>query len=79
MKIKVKMVGKGTDDDPYTVNLPTWAMVGNPDYQKKECYVTIPEDETEEKEGKTKIKQQRIREKYKKNWSKFNASEVEID
>jgi len=77
-RIKVKLVGKGTEDDPYTVNLPTWTMDGSPDYRKKECYVLVNDDETEDKEGKIKINQQRIRTKYKKGWSKFKASDVEI-
>lgn len=77
-RIKVKLVGKGTEEEPFTVNLPTWTMDGDADYIKKECYVLMNDDETEEKEGKTRINQQRIREKYKKNWSKFKASDVEI-
>jgi len=77
-RIKVKLVGKGTEDEPFTVNLPTWQMDGEADYKNKKCYVFINDDETEEKEGKTKINQQRIRTKYKKNWSKFNASDVEL-
>jgi len=77
-RVKVKMVGKGTETDPFTVNLPTWTMDGNPDYQKKECYVLMNDDETEELKGKTKINQQQIRSKYRKNWSKFKASDVEL-
>jgi len=77
-KIKVKMMGTGTQDDPYLVNLPTWQMDGVPDYVKKECYVSLPDDETEIVNGKINVNQQRIREKYKKGWSEFNASDVEI-
>lgn len=77
-RIKVKLVGKGTEEEPFTVNLPTWTMDGDADYEKKHCYIFINDDETEEIEGKTKINQQRIRTKYKKNWSKFNASDVEL-
>jgi len=77
-RIKVKLVGKGTEYEPFTVDLPTWTMDGEADYKNKKCYVTLPEDETEDKQGKTKINQQRIRTKYKKGWSKFKASDVEI-
>lgn len=79
MKIKVKLVGKGTDDDPYTVNLPTWTMIGNADYEKKRCYVLIPDDEIKIEEGKRVINQDRIKEKYKKGWGHFKASEVMVD
>lgn len=78
-RIKVKLVGKGMLDDPYTVNLPTWTMDGEANYKNKKCYVFVNDDETEEKGGKVKLNQKRIREKYKKNWSNFNASEVETD
>lgn len=76
-RIKVKLIGKGTEDDPFTVDLPTWTMDGNPDYQKKTCYVFINDDEAEP--GKHKINQQKIRTKYKKSWGKFNASDVELE
>jgi len=76
-RIKVKLVGKGTNDDPYTVDLPTWTMDGDPDYQKKTCYVFINDDEA--LPGKHKINQARIRQKYKKGWSKFKASDVELE
>lgn len=77
-KIKAKLVGTGMEDDPFTVRLPMFKMQGDADYQKMECYVLVPDDETEEKKGKTKLNQQRIREKYVGKWSKFNASSVEI-
>ena len=77
-RIKVKLVGKGTEKEPFTVNLPTWRMDGDADYIKKECYAFINDDETIEVEGKIRINQQRIREKYKKNWNLFNASDVEL-
>jgi len=78
-RIKVKLVGKGTEEEPFTVNLPTWMMDGEADYVKKECFVFINDDETEKKNGKIKINQQRIRTKYKKNWNKFKASDVELE
>jgi len=78
-RIKVKLIGKGTEDEPFTVNLPTWTMDGEADYKKKHCYVLINDDETIEKNGKIKINQQRIRTKYKKGWSKFKASDVELE
>jgi len=48
------------------------------DYVKKECVVEVLDDEVLSN-GKIKLNQKRIREKYKKNWSNFNASEVETD
>ena len=74
-KVKVRLTGKGTEEEPYTVNLPTWTMKGDPDYVTKECEVYLPEDEVL---PNGKINQARIRAKYKKNWSSFNASNVEL-
>jgi len=73
-RIKVKLVGKGTEENPYRVNLPTWRMDGEADYKNKTCYVLMLDDEVKN----DKIDQEKIRKKYKKNWSNFNASEVEI-
>ena len=73
-KVKVKMIGKGTEEDPFTVDLPTWQMVGDCDYNTMECEVEIPNDEVD---LNGKIDQNKIRSKYKKNWSNFNAANVE--
>lgn len=78
IKVKVKLIGKGTEDNPFRVDLPTWTMEGEPDYKKKECCVSIPDDELIIKEGKVVINQDKIRVKYKKGWGYFDKSEVEI-
>jgi len=78
-KIKVKMIGKGTDKEPYTVALPAWKMTDDKvDYINMECYILVPDNETKIVGNKIKLDQQKIRKKYKKNWSKFNASSVEL-
>lgn len=74
-RVKVKIVGKGTDDDPFNVDLPTWCMIGEVDHNKKECEVYVPDDEVL---PTGKLNQAKIREKYKENWSNFNASNVEV-
>lgn len=78
LQIKVKLLGKGTPEEPWTVFLPAWTMVGEPDHQKKECFVSVPDDELMIENGKIKINQGRIREKYKKGWGHFDASEVMV-
>ena len=72
-RIKVKMIGSGTDDDPYRVDLPTWQGVDfDTDKGKKPpdafAIVEVPDDEVDEK---GKINRKRIREKYKgSKWEK---------
>jgi len=73
-RIKAKVIGKGTCEDPYRVNLPTYIMIG--DIAKdKTVLVDVPADEVDEK---GKLNEKLIREKYPQNWSKFNAKDVEL-
>ena len=72
-RIKVKLIGKGTEDDPFTVNLPAWIMDGEPNYELGWAWVLVPDDEVAE-DGR--INEQRIREKYREGWSKFDAESV---
>jgi len=56
MRIKVKVVGKGTPEDPLRVNLPTYIMVGD---VAKDGSVTVevPDDEcTDGRPDKAKIR-----------------------
>lgn len=96
-RIKVKIVGDGSETNPHRVTLPNYTMDckrdanGTPiwtnyqngqaehsiDYVNKECYVLVPDDETKEIQGKSKLDQSKIRKKYK-GWSKFKASDVEL-
>jgi len=56
MKIKVKVVGKGTQDDPFRVNLPTCRMIGEI-AKDKTVEVLVPDDEcTDGKPDKAKIR-----------------------
>jgi len=73
-KVKVKIAGDGSEENPFTVNLPTWLMIGDIDKDKKNVEVYLPDDEVDDK---GKINEKRIREKYKKNWSKFKKEDVE--
>lgn len=49
------------------------------DYEQCTCYVLVPDDEADEVAGKVKLKQKRIKEKYKEHWSKFEAEDVEAE
>ena len=78
-KIKVKLVGKGTEDDPYRVELPTYIVdvvdgKMQIDYKRKICTVWVPADEVDEK---GKIKEEYIRKKYGGRWKKWKASDIE--
>lgn len=69
---------RDTNGNPMGVNVDEGFPEDSIDYVNKECYVMVPDDETKEVQGKTKLDQKKIREKYKKNWSKFIASKVEL-
>jgi len=43
MKIQAMLVGSGTEEDPYRVDLPTWVLV-DVDYDRMEAIVSIPDD-----------------------------------
>jgi len=64
-RIKVKVVGKGTDDDPFRVALPTYSMIaGTEEYVAgvlKSVEVEVPDDEVDEK---GKPSEEKIRKKY---------------
>jgi len=68
-KLKVKVSGKGTSDDPFRVDLPAYTMVaGTEEYADKarkilkSVVVEIPDDEVDDK-GKPSL--EKIRRKYK--------------
>jgi len=68
-KLRVKVTGKGTQDDPFRVDLPTYAMVaGSEEYADKarkilkSVEVLIPDDEVDDR-GKPSL--EKIRKKYK--------------
>jgi len=57
MRIIVRLIGKGTNDDPYRVPLPTYVIV-KVDYKTKTAIVEVPDDyfiETEIKPDGTRI------------------------
>jgi len=69
MKIRVNVTGKGTPDDPFRVDLPTYAMIaGSEEYADKarkilkSVEVLIPDDEVDEK-GRPSL--EKIRRKYR--------------
>jgi len=79
VKVKAKVTGKGTPDDPSRVNLPTYGMVpGTEEYADKakrvlkSVVVEIPDDEVDEK---GKLDPEKIRRKYRDHpvWSKFKG------
>jgi len=68
-KIRVKVTGKGTPDDPVRVDLPTYAMIaGSEEYADKarkilkSVEVLIPDDEVDER-GRPSL--EKIRRKYR--------------
>lgn len=63
-KFTTKMIGSGTRDDPFRVNLPTYTMFGEPDYVTMTCDVLVPDDELN-KTG-TRPDKQKIRQKYRR-------------
>jgi len=93
MRVKVKVIGSGTLDDPYRVNLPTYIIDvqrdadGNP---------ILTEDGTPKIQDLTRISacwvlipddevdelgridEKRIREKYGGKWADFRREEVEV-
>jgi len=62
-RIKVKIIGDGTQGNPFRANLPTYIM-DTVDYDKLEAYVFVLDDETEEIDGKVQLNVKRIKEKY---------------
>jgi hypothetical protein len=75
-KITVKLIGSGTPDDPYRVNLPSYSMFGEPDYAAKTCVVEVPDDELDE--SKKRPDRQKLREKYR-GQSKWDRADVADD
>jgi len=43
MKVQAVVIGSGTEEDPYRIDLPTWVMV-DIDYSRMEAIVSIPDD-----------------------------------
>lgn len=43
MRVKVKLIGKGTEDDPYRVPLPTYIILSI-DYKTKTAVVELPDE-----------------------------------
>jgi len=70
--VKVKLIGSGTMDDPFRVNLPTFVLV-DADYLRLEATVLVPEDEVDDKGCLNEVA---IRRKYKEGWSRFRAADV---
>ena len=59
-RIKVKVVGSGTREDPLRVNLPTYTMIGEVG-KDKTVEVEVPDDECTD----GKLDKAKIRAKYK--------------
>ena len=79
MRIKVRMIGAGTDSDPYRVDLPTWQMIEcDTDKGKKPpnawAIVEVPDDEVD---GKGKLNRAAIKRKYKGQMWEKHIDEVD--
>jgi len=70
-KVKVRLIGSGTEDDPYRVPLPTYQMV-EVDYSLMIAVVLIPDDEVK----KGRVDRGRIKEKYRE-WYRANREEFD--
>lgn len=66
-KITAKLIGD--DKSGYRVDLPSYIMIGNPDYKKMTVDVEIPNDEI----VNNKIDENKLRIKYRshKKWKKY--------
>jgi len=60
MRTRVKVTGKGTPEDPYRVNLPTYIMIGDV-AEDKTVEVEVPDDECTD----GKLDKHKMRNKYK--------------
>jgi len=81
-RIKCRLTGRGTFDNPFRINLPTYEIsldeteAPEIDYLKREAYVLVPDDEVDP--DTLKLKEKYIREKYGGRWKKFKADEVQL-
>jgi hypothetical protein len=76
-QINAKLIGTGTPNDPFRVNLPNYNMIGEPNYTTKKVDIKVPDDELTS--DKTRPDVQKIRNKYKGQtaWDRANvASDV---
>jgi len=70
-KVKVRLIGDGTETSPYRVPLPTYVII-RVNYTAKWADVEVPDDEV--KEGR--IDRERIKEKYQE-WYRVNREEFD--
>jgi len=73
VRVKVKVIGKGTREDPLRVNLPTYFLVEDVDLKDRTVTVEVPDDEC--KDGK--LDKEKIRLKYKGQplWDRQDVTE----
>ena len=83
-KIKIKLIGSGTEDDPYRVPLPTYRII-SVDYKRKYAIVEVPDDECCEimPDGSIRMLNRLnlnvLRAKYRRVWHLYKAYEKEIE
>jgi len=65
------------DGNPIWIDITKNEAEDSCDYIKMECYVLVPDDEAKLVSGKWVLNQQKIRQKYKENWSNFLTTSVE--
>jgi len=76
-KITAKLIGSGTPNDPFRVNLPTYSMVGEPNYTAKTCEVEVPDDELDSSKKNPSVQTLRAKYKGQPNWDRADvASDV---
>jgi len=86
-KVKVPLIGSGTQEDPYTIPLPTFTIISM-DYEKKEAVVEVPDeyfkktivrpDGTVEELETLEIQIEKLRLMYRRAWHMFKPHEDKI-
>ena len=82
--IVVKVVGSGTENDPYKVNLPSYTIIKELTprdehgkfHPNPKVMISVPDDEWDEKTGR--LDKKKIRQKYKDN-EKWDRPDVGDD
>jgi len=91
-RVKVRLVGTGTELDPYRVNLPTYMLDVKRDPEGKPILVDELPEPAVDYEARTawvlvpddevdpngRLNEKRIREKYREHWANFRREEVEV-
>jgi len=86
-KVKIPLAGSGTQEDPYTIPLPTFTIISM-DYEKREAIAEVPDeyftktivkpDGTVEEVETDEIQVEKLRSMYRRAWGRFKPHEDRI-